>query len=635
VLLFSVACTTVSANLVSNTTTHLTHTTITGAVAHASAGHNLIVSTGTYTEAGITVDKSLSIRGRDASDTMVQAAASPGIAANRVFTFVAGVTGVLEELTIRHGKTYDGILGLDGANGGGIHNEGNLLLSQCIVTANMTGNGSDSSGGPAGDGGRGGGIYNAGGLTLDHTTISSNTTGDGGDGAGVLVGGDGGDGAGIYNSNSGSLLLYRSTVRGNSAGEGGSDQDGWYGGEGGGIYNAGVLLVIDSTVSGNISGNGSDALAGYWGGDGGNGGGIRNWGPCTLSNSTVSGNTTGHGGGGGLAGYGGDGGNGAGICNSGALTLHNTTVSSNHTGAGGWASFAGDGGDGGGILVAFETATLIDSTIARNSTGAGGEFGGVGGDGGGLYVAGTATGIVGHVILADNSAASGAGSNCWGAMTSRGYNLVEDTNDCTVAGDTTGNVIGQDPLLGALQNNGGPTWTHALLPGSPAIDAGNLARTTGMDQRYVCRPLDGKDDGTNVFDIGSYEFVSATADSDGDGLADGDEVNTYGTSPLNTNTDGDAHTDYEEMVADTDGTNSNDYLRITAISNNSPVMVYFKSSSNRWYTMDYSSNLLHVAWTNVPGTDSRKGVHGPDSMVDTNAASWRLYRLTVGFPPGD
>ena len=69
---------------------------------------------------------------------------------------------------------------------------------------------------------------------------------------------------------------------------------------------------------------------------------------------------------------------------------------------------------------------------------------------------------------------------------------------CTITGDLTGNITGQDPLLGPLQNNGGPTETHALLPDSPAIDAGADTACPAADQRGVARPLG------SACDIGAF-----------------------------------------------------------------------------------------------------------------------------------
>ncbi len=92
-------------------------------------------------------------------------------------------------------------------------------------------------------------------------------------------------------------------------------------------------------------------------------------------------------------------------------------------------------------------------------------------------------------------------------MLSDGYNLIQNTNACTITGNTTGNIYGIDPLLGPLQDNGGPTFTHALLPGSPAIDAGNAFGLT-TDQRGFPRPYDlpGITNASDGSDIGAYEF---------------------------------------------------------------------------------------------------------------------------------
>jgi CSLREA domain-containing protein len=180
----------------------------------------------------------------------------------------------------------------------------------------------------------------------------------------------------------------------------------------------------------------------------GDGGGIYNGGTLTLNNSTVSGNVASAGGGG--------------IYNSGTLALNNVTIANNTA------------NNGGGILNDVGTVEF------RNT------------------------------IIAGNTAVSAP--NCSDTLSSLGYNLVQDTSGCTITGDTTGNIIGQDPLLGPLQNNGGKTETHALLLGSPAIDAGNPAGCFGSDgllttdQRGEVRPLDGDDDRQAVCDIGAFEF---------------------------------------------------------------------------------------------------------------------------------
>ena len=77
--------------------------------------------------------------------------------------------------------------------------------------------------------------------------------------------------------------------------------------------------------------------------------------------------------------------------------------------------------------------------------------------------------------------------DCFGVLTSLGFNLIEQISNCNVT-NTLGNITGQDPLLGPLQNNGGLTLTQELLAGSPAIDAGNNAVCPATDQRGVGRP---------------------------------------------------------------------------------------------------------------------------------------------------
>jgi hypothetical protein len=94
-----------------------------------------------------------------------------------------------------------------------------------------------------------------------------------------------------------------------------------------------------------------------------------------------------------------------------------------------------------------------------------------------------------------------------GTLTSQGYNLIQDTNAVTFAGDPTGNVLGVDPLLGPLQDNGGPTLTHALLHASPAIDQGSLGGLA-TDQRGAGRPMDDPTipDAADGSDIGAFEL---------------------------------------------------------------------------------------------------------------------------------
>ena len=269
---------------------------------------------------------------------------------------------------------------------------------------------------------------------------------------------------------------------------------------GGGVRNAGTLVLDNTTISGNASD--------------GDGGAIVNSDALTLTESGVSGNDAG--------------GNGGGLFNvSGLLTVTRSTVSANRAiGNSGGAIYNGNGASivttnntitnntaavsGGGIY--NQTGGAADSTndtISHNSTSPN--------NAGGIFNNGTAT--LTNTIVANNT-----GGNCAGttAITSNGNNL-DSANTCgfTAAGDITG----QDPLLGTLANNGGPTQTRELLAGSPAIDAGNNAACPPTDQRGVVRPSNG------TCDIGAFEVAPevdlALTKDDGEECADLDDVLNY------------------------------------------------------------------------------------------------------------
>ncbi len=174
------------------------------------------------------------------------------------------------------------------------------------------------------------------------------------------------------------------------------------------------------------------------------------------------------------------GGSGAGIYNTGAATLTNVTISGN----------GGDVVNGGGIQnFVGGTVTLLNSTVVSNTlTGFS--------NGGGINNGGISVQLKNTIV--SNNAAETAGANCYntGTIVSLGYNL-ENLNSCGLTG--TGDRPNTNPRIGPLANNGGPTMSHALLVGSPAIDGGTNSGCPSVDQRGVRRPLGAR------CDIGAYE----------------------------------------------------------------------------------------------------------------------------------
>jgi hypothetical protein len=338
---------------------------------------------------------------------------------------------------------------VSGNSDGGISNGGTLTVSNSTVSGNSGGgivnsgtlavSNSTLSNNSAND--AGGGIYNVGTLTVTGSTLSNNSA--------FSYGG------GIYNWFGGTLTLTGSTLSGNSTNY-----------QGGGIYNETTLTVSNSTLSNNSSSV--------------EGGGIENWGTLAVSNSTLSGNSAGNFGGG--------------IANAGGMaTISNSTLSGN--------SANGNYGFGGGIWNGNGALTVSNSTLSENRAVSGG---------GGLS-AGNGLPVLHNTLIAGNfrGATGTTRDDVSGHLDVGGdYNLIGDGTGMTgLQNGVNGNLIGRasapiDPLLDALDNYGGPTETHALLAGSPALDAGNPNQLGVPDQRGVIR--------TGGVNIGAYQ-ASASA----------------------------------------------------------------------------------------------------------------------------
>ncbi len=258
-------------------------------------------------------------------------------------------------------------------------------------------------------------------------------------------------------SNSGVLTITACTITDNlSSGSGGLG--------GGAIYNNGgdpgaTLMISSSTISEN------SALGSL-----GGGGILDGGGTVTIANSTISGNSA-------------DSGNGGGIYTLGVTTITNSTISGN-----GAAS-----GNGGGIYT-FGTLTITNSTLSGNAAV---EGGGVSARPSGNFFR------PGSTIIAGNFATPTA--DIKGAVNSQGYNLIGNAAGATINGNTIGNQLNVNPLLGPLQDNGGTTRTRALSSGSPAIDKGH-SRGSGTDQRGFTRPVGTANvEGGDGSDIGAFE----------------------------------------------------------------------------------------------------------------------------------
>jgi hypothetical protein len=471
-----------------------------GQLAAASAGDTIDFAPGLSGTialgSDLTLDRNVSVAGNlDAAGNPLVTLTSSGRVDSTDLAVNSGVTASVSGLTFT-GATYAAIF-----------NQGSLTLRRVTVTGNQIMY--------YGFGDHTGTVYNAGGtlvvqdsrITDNHLSSGQGVHGGGGIESGTYLGSAGtltvtnstvannrveGSGGGIWISG-GTATVTGSTITGNMAsgnrwagGIGGSGTltisgctiSGNSAGLGGGIYVAGsgTAAITDSTVPGNT---GSSSGGGIYFGGTGNG-----W---TLANSTVANNQAPYGPGGGIF-----------VAQRTTITVSNSTIAGNTTGSG--AMGGGIYVANGSVISAGGTLTLLNSTVANNQTA---------GAGGGLWVGATRTQVrLANTIVAGNTAAT-AGPDVSGPfLSTSAYNLIGDGSGASGLTDgVNGNQVGTaasplDPRLGPLQDNGGPTWTMALLPGSPALNAGDPDQLGVADQRGVVR--------SGGVNIGAYQ-ASASA----------------------------------------------------------------------------------------------------------------------------
>ena len=453
------------------------YTTLRDAITEANTGPTRSVEitfavTGTIdlTSALPALNNNITISGPGAASLTVQR--DPSAAPFSVFTVLSGETVSLSSMTVTGGNATTTMgLGNISGEGGGIYNAGSLTVTDSAFTNNSANVGFNNGGG---------GIYNAGSLIVTDSAFTNNSA-------------PSGNGGGI--DNWGSLTVTGSTFTGNSA------DGGW----GGGIENAAAMTVTDSAFTGNSA---------SWGG------GIFNShsadyqsGTVTVNGSTFTSNSA--------AGWG-----GAIANNGGTLSITGNTFHSNSSGYGGGGIY-NNGGTvgatdstftnnsavfGGGVCNGgYEghtvcTATLTNCTIDGNS-----------GQGGGVYNFGTLT--LNNTIVADNNSGGfrPTQDDVWGTVqpTSAhnllGLGLGALTN---LAQLDSSNLTGKTANLGPLASNGGPTLTMALLPGSPAIDAGSntlaVDPATGQPLAYDQRGVGFPRIVNGTVDIGAFESSGFT-----------------------------------------------------------------------------------------------------------------------------
>jgi hypothetical protein len=335
-------------------------------------------------------------------------------------------------------------------------------------------------GGGGGGGGLGAAVFLADGAGRIVQSRFEGNRATGGNGGGRYPGGDGGGGFGAaLFANGGMVELLDCLVTHNVA-LGGPPGGGHNTGQGGAAGGGGIFLRFAvSTISGctiaaneaRAAGSGSGSRGSTIGGEA-HGGGLGFWGGRThLANCTISENLV-RGGNGGVVYAGYDGGHAWG---GGLTTFSNITTAAHCT----LTLNQAIGGPPGLVFPGLPTGVTGDAR------------------GGGIHLADGILHLV-NSIVSDNTASEARTPDDVSGLVDRlGPNLIRSTRGLPSLGPL--DLTGQDPRLGPLASNGGPTPTHALLPDSPALDAGLATAAPGFDQRRIARPA-----GPGV-DLGAFE----------------------------------------------------------------------------------------------------------------------------------
>ncbi len=603
-----------------------------------------------------------------------------GNGASRVLEIAAGTKVLLVGVSIVNGKESDG---------GAIYNSGALSVFNSVFSGNaaLTDGGaiySDGSlqvvgssfTGNSANGGHGGAIHNDDGkATVTSTTLSNNTALIGGaieNFDQLVVSGDtfSNNSASAFGSsiaNGGTLTVTNTTFSGGAGSQTfgggiynagtaqvtGSDFSQNDVNSGSGIYNAnnGSLTVNTSTFTHNthssiLNASGTATVTGStFTGNTGSGGGINNQSTLTVSTSTFSGNDIAT-----------NAARGGGIFNSASLTVSNSTFSGNQSGFGGGiyntgtavvnqSTFSGNTPVRGGGIYSSGTLTVTSSTIAGNIAQL---------TGGGIQNLGTLT--LANTIVAGNLVGSTPSDLVGTAGPGSTFNLIGDVNTAGgLVNGVNGNLVGIDPKLGALADNGGPTQTMALLPFSPALEAGSNALVPAgvtTDQRGAgFTRIRGA-----VVDIGAYEiqddlpsigqFANAVVTNEGSsnfnfgGFFDAQGYDTVTvTSSVGTVNQNNETGSWVWSYTPTDGPGDSAPVTITATDN---------------FGMQWSTTFQLTVNNVAPGaaiTGAPVSGHGPEgttitlgstvydpSSVDTNAGfvyAWSVTKNGVSYSSGN